>query len=75
MYPSSDDSLDRYLDHLIQQAEHIRCLDLADEAGLEEALATSQRMMGALALYRDRLQRRGDACPADAVTWELPQAA
>lgn len=75
MYPSSEQHLDHYLDHLIRQAEQIRGLDLAEEADLEEALATTQRMMGALALYRDRLQRIEAPGVDESSTWELPQAA
>lgn len=51
-----DTQLDAYLDRVVHHIQHLRQLDLTDEAAVDQAMTQSQQVMGALAMYRHQLR-------------------
>ena len=56
-------SLDACLERILQRIDHLRHLDLDEEAGVQDALDESRELMGLLALYRAALQRAPSPAP------------
>ncbi len=49
--------IDTYWDGLVERMQHLKTLDLSNEADLEEALDESQRLLGAIAHCRHMLMQ------------------
>ena len=62
MYPLNELQLADQLDKIVDRIQQIRGLDLSSTADLERALEETQDTLGALALYRRRLNRIADYC-------------
>ena len=57
MNPIRIDEMDTRWERLAARMEHLKTLDLSDEADLEQALAESQRLLGAIAHCRHLLMQ------------------
>ena len=56
MYALGNTQLNAYLDRIVNNIQQLRQLDFSDEAAVEQAMAQSQQVMGALAMYRHQLR-------------------
>ena len=60
MYTLNESQLASQLDKIVDRIQQIRALDLSLESNLQQALTQSQDTLGALAMYRQRLNRVAD---------------